>query len=287
MRIKGNTKIVGLFGYPVEHSLSPLFQNAAFTELGLNFVYLPFLVHPKDLPRAVEAIRALNLAGVNVTVPHKRKIVDYLDEVSPEVEKIGAVNTVVNQKGKLVGYNTDGKGFISSLKERRFDFQGKRVLLLGAGGAALSIGFSLLREKAEEIVLINRTQTRAVNLSNRLKRIFPSSFLRVIKFKDRDSFPGKKDVDLLINATSVGMGSGEPPLINLEGFSCRIFVYDIVYRPTRLLKEAKKRDLPYLNGLEMLISQGALSFELWTGEKAPLNKMREAIKRLRAKSRNM
>ncbi len=271
---------MGLFGYPVSHSLSPLFQNAAFAELGLNFVYLSFLVHPKDLARAIEAIRILNFTGVNVTVPHKEKIVDYLDEVSLEAEKIGAVNTVVNQEGKLVGYNTDGRGFISSLKGRRFNPRAKKVLLLGAGGAALSIGFSLLRERAGEVVLINRTQTRALDLSNRLKRLFPSSFLRVIKFKDRNSFPGREDMELLINATSVGMEAGDPLLINLEGFSPEIFVYDIVYnRPTQLLREAKKRNLPYLNGLGMLISQGALSLELWTGEKAPLDKMSEAVER--------
>jgi len=162
MRINGNTKVVGLFGYPVNHSLSPLFQNAAFAELGLNFAYFPFLVHPKDLSRAVEAIRTLNLVGVNVTVPHKEKIVNYLDETSPEVKKIGAVNTVVNQKGRLIGYNTDGEGFINSLKEKRFNPRGKRVLLLGAGGAAVSIGFSLLREKAKNVVLINTTYPRAI-----------------------------------------------------------------------------------------------------------------------------
>lgn len=280
MKINGNTKVVGLFGYPVNHSLSPLFQNAAFAELGLNFVYIPFLVHPKDLSRAVEAIKALNLAGVNVTVPHKEKIVPYLDEVSPEVEKIIAVNTVVNQKGKLVGYNTDGQGFISSLRQRGFNLRGKRVLLLGAGGAALSIGFSLLREKVGEIVLINRTYNRAIDLSNRLKKIFPNSSLRVIKFEDRNFFAGREDIDLLVNATSVGMRAGDPLLINLKGFSCKIFIYDIVYnRPTELLKEAKKRNLPHLNGLGMLIFQGALSFELWTGRKAPLNKMREAVEK--------
>jgi len=280
MRIKGNTKVVGLFGYPVNHSLSPLFQNAAFAELGLNFAYFPFLVHPKDLSRAVEAIRTLNLVGVNVTVPHKEKIVNYLDETSPEVKKIGAVNTVVNQKGRLIGYNTDGEGFINSLKEKRFNPRGKRVLLLGAGGAAVSIGFSLLREKAKKVVLINRTYPRAINLSNRLKRIFPNSFLRVIKFEDRNSFPGREDIDLLINATPVGMRSGDSLLINIKGFSSKVFVYDIVYnQPTKLLKEAKKRNLSHLNGLEMLISQGALSFELWTGRKAPIDKMRKALKK--------
>ncbi|NQS90446.1 shikimate dehydrogenase [Patescibacteria group bacterium] len=280
MRIKGNTKVVGLFGYPVNHSLSPLFQNAAFAELGLNFAYFPFLVRPKDLSRAVEAIRTLNLVGVNVTVPHKEKIVNYLDETSPEVKKIGAVNTVVNQKGRLIGYNTDGEGFINSLKEKRFNPRGKRVLLLGAGGAAVSIGFSLLREKAKKVVLINRTYPRAINLSNRLKRIFPNSFLGVIEFEDRNSFPGREDIDLLINATPVGMRSGDSLLINIKGFSSKVFVYDIVYnQPTKLLKEAKKRNLSHLNGLEMLISQGALSFELWTGRKAPIDKMRKALKK--------
>jgi len=278
MRIKGNTKVVGLFGYPVNHSLSPLFQNAAFAELGLNFVYLPFLVHPKNLPQAVKAIKALNLVGVNVTVPHKQKIVPYLDEISPEVEKIGAVNTVVNQKGRLVGYNTDGEGFVNSLREKGFNLRGKRILLLGAGGAALSIGFSLLREKVGEIILVNRTYNRAIDLLNRLKKISPNALLRVIKFEDRNFFPEREDIDLLINATSVGMSPEDPLLINLKGFSSKVFVYDIVYnRATGLLGEAKKRNLFHLNGLGMLIHQGALSFELWTGRKAPLDKMREAM----------
>ncbi len=151
MKITGKTRITGLYGYPVEHTLSPSMHNAAFEHLGIDYCYLPFSVPPDSLKSAVEAIRALNLAGVNVTIPHKESVIPYLDNVSEEASFIGAVNTIVNQDGKLTGYNTDGRGFMRSLSENNILTDNKKVLIVGAGGASRAIGY-YLSEKADEVV---------------------------------------------------------------------------------------------------------------------------------------
>ena len=280
MRISGETKVVGLFGYPISHTLSPLMQNVAFREAGVNFIYLPFSVKSGDLERATRAIPALGMVGINVTIPHKEKIIDYLDEVSPEVEKIGAVNTVVNRGGRLIGYNTDGEGFIESLRTKGLSLKGKEVLLLGAGGAALAISVFLLKEGINHLVLINRTYSRALKLIHRLKKIASSQVkLEVFEFKKRNSFPGREKIDLLINTTSLGMHQQDPTAVDVNCFSTSTYVYDIVYnRKTRLLEEAEKRGMSCQGGVDMLIHQGALSFKIWTGKEPPLEKMKKAVK---------
>ncbi|MBA7666403.1 Shikimate dehydrogenase (NADP(+)) [subsurface metagenome] len=282
MKIGGKTKIVGIFGYPLAHSLSPHLHNAAFALLGLDFVYLPFRVQSKNLDLAARAIKSLNIVGVNVTIPHKEEIIAYLDEVTPEARMMGAVNTVSNRKGRLIGYNTDGQGFIDSLKkEGRFDPRGKRVMLLGAGGAARAISSVLIRQGIASLIIVNRTQRRGEELAHHLKRIFKNRCpIDLLEFNQRSFWGGVREINLFVNATSVGMHPEDHLLINLDLFSPDTFVYDVVYnRKTELLEAAEEQDLPCLGGLGMLIHQAALSFEIWTHRKAPLQKMREAVEK--------
>jgi shikimate dehydrogenase len=282
MKISGETKIVGIFGYPLAHTLSPHLHNTAFAELELDFVYLPFWVQSKNLDLAAGAIKSLNMVGVNVTIPHKEQIISYLDEVTPEARMVGAVNTVFNRKGRLIGYNTDSQGFINSLKEEgRFDPRGKRVMLLGAGGAARAISSVLIREGIASLIIVNRTQRRGKELARHLKGIFKNSCsIDLLEFNQRSFWEGVREINLLVNATSVGMHAEDHLIINLDLFSPGTFVYDVVYnRKTELLEVAEERNLPFLGGLGMLIHQAALSFEIWTHRKAPLQKMREAAEK--------
>ena len=279
-KIDGKTKIAGVFGYPVEHSLSPLFHNAAFARLGLNFVYLPFPVRPEELKIAVESIRSLDMVGVNVTIPHKEKILAHLDEISPEAKAIGAVNTIHNKEGKLIGYNTDGDAFIESLrKQGGFDPKNKNVFLLGAGGAAYAISFALIKSGIKKLVFVNRTYSRGRVLLEHLRNIFQDKCqLSLVEFIKKKANLTISEIDLLINATSVGMHSGDPLLITPEILPPNIFIYDVVYnRKTPLLKLAEEKKLASLGGLDMLVYQGALSFEIWTGQKAPVKTMKEAL----------
>lgn len=279
-KIDGKTKVTGLFGYPVEHSLSPLFHNAAFASLGLNFIYLPFAVKPEELKAAVKSVMSLNMVGVNVTIPHKEKVLPYLDQISPEAKAIGAVNTIHNKRGKLTGYNTDGDGFIESLKKQGgFDPNDKNVFLLGAGGAAYAISFALIKGGIKKLILTNRTYSKGKGLLEHLKKIFQDNHqLCLVEFEERNSSFIMSEVDLLINATSIGMHSGDPLLIAPEILPPNIFIYDVVYnRETPLLKLAEERNLASLGGLDMLIYQGALSFEIWTGQKASIETMKDAL----------
>lgn len=280
MNISGKTKVVGIFGYPIAHSLSPLLHNAAFEKLKMDFVYLPFLIKPPELKRAVQGIKALNLIGINVTVPHKQAIIPFLDELSPEASLIGAVNTVHHCQGKLIGYNTDGAGFIESLsQEGGFDPRGKRVLLLGAGGAASAITFSLVEKKVSELFIANRTFKKAQELVDRLKKTASSScYLAPLKLGELSGTNLLPKIDLLINATSLGMFPEDPPPLSPHWLLSSLFYYDVVYnRRTQLLKAAADKQIRYLDGQEMLIHQAALSFNIWTNQKAPLRKMRRVI----------
>lgn len=237
---------MGIFGYPIVHSLSPVLHNAAFAKLGLDFVYLSFPVKPEDLEDAVKAIKSLNMVGVNVTIPHKRKVLDYLDEVDHEARMMTSVNTILHQDGRLIGYNTDGEGFLESLRrEGEFDPQGKRTFVIGAGGVACAISFALVKAGIKSIILTNRTPEKAKILLERLKKnVKDQCKFSLVDFSQRNS-PGIMDkVDLFINATSVGMHAGDSVLINPDIFPSNIFVYDVVYnRKTELLKEAEERNL--------------------------------------------
>lgn len=283
MTITGETKISGIFGYPVSHSISPAIHNAAFKALGLDMVYLPFEVKPSDLKHAVTGIKALGLLGVNITIPHKETVIKFLDHVSEEAAIIGAVNTIVNKDGQLIGYNTDGRGYASSLREETdFNPKDKNIVMLGSGGAARGILAALAEQKPKAIVIANRTVSRAAMLVRFFKPRFPW-----IKFEaaglDKNSLEKHfEDAHLIINATSVGMKQAQAIEVPFDALSKNAIVSDIVYNPlkTALLKKAGKLSLATHSGLGMLIHQAALSFNLWTGMDAPIDVMRKAALKL-------
>ncbi|MDR9757915.1 MAG: shikimate dehydrogenase [Thermoanaerobacterales bacterium] len=279
MGIKGMTKVYGLFGDPVEHSLSPIMQNTAFQALGLDCVYLPFLVQSKDIGSAVQAVRALHLGGVNLTIPLKERVLPYLDEVEKEAEFIGAVNTIVNRNGRLCGYNTDAPGFLASLKAAGFNPSGKNTVILGAGGAARAVSFALAQGGAAGINILNRSVEKAEKLAQDLKAAYqvPTG----VGDLSSDLAAALKGAELLVNATPVGMypNHTSAPLLTRNQLHQRLLVCDLIYNPlqTRLLEEAEAANCRFLSGVGMLVWQGALAFQLWTGEKPPAALMEEAV----------
>lgn len=269
MDVSGKTKITGLFGFPVEHTLSPAMHNAAFKSLGLDICYLPFKVAPEELPNAVRAVRALNLIGVNITVPHKEKVISLLDKVHEEASFIGAVNTIVNKEGTLTGYNTDGRGFISSLTEKGVLIENKEILVIGAGGASRAISY-YLSEKASRLSMYDVDKSKAKTLAGDLNKIRGNVFLL-----DKLENPGKPDI--IINATPLGLRQEDPLPINPDLITPDTVVCDLIYKKTKFLQEAENRGAITLDGLGMLLWQGVLAFELWTGIKPPVDLMRQAL----------
>ncbi|MEW6607160.1 MAG: shikimate dehydrogenase [bacterium] len=280
MNINALTKIVGLIGYPIDYTLSPVMHNAAFKELNLNFVYLPFKVKPENLNLAINGLLGLNIPGANVTIPYKEMVMKYLDEFSYEAGLIGAVNTICVDDGKLIGDNTDGKGFVASLiEEMNVDPADKKVFILGAGGAARAIGFSLAKSGIKRITFMDKDVVKAETLTTQTKHHFPKLCIETVRLEDKEFEDNIKDSDILINATPCGISGNDPVLINPDWLSSKQLVYDIIYKPvqTPLLKVAREKGCKTQNGLGMLVHQGALAFELWTGKKAPVEIMRKAV----------
>ncbi|MFA5575712.1 MAG: shikimate dehydrogenase [Tissierellaceae bacterium] len=260
--ITGKSKIYGVLGDPIAHSMSPLFQNYLLRKKGLDSLYIPIKIPPAKLGAGMDLLRE-NLAGFNVTIPHKESIMPYLDQIDPLALEYGAVNTVKLVDGKLTGYNTDGVGFVRSLERYKMDLEGKKVLLLGAGGAAKVIAFEVV--KAGGLLSIaNRNMSRAHSIRRDILKHYDSR----IDLVQLESI--SPPYDIVINSTSVGMEprSGESIVDGhvLEGAG---LVYDIVYNPpeSRLLKLGKEQGAMTINGLSMLLYQGLESFEIWTGEK--------------------
>ncbi|OGX27563.1 MAG: shikimate dehydrogenase [Omnitrophica WOR_2 bacterium RIFCSPLOWO2_12_FULL_51_24] len=282
-KIGGSSRIFGIIGFPVKHTLSPHFQNAAFASLGMDALYVPFEVASRDLKAAVRGLKALGISGVNVTIPHKQAVLPLVDELSAEAKGIGAANTIVfSRNGKAKAYNTDGEGFIRSLKgELKINPKGRSVLLFGCGGAAKAIAFVLAREGVRSISFVDQAEKRAKELAAKIKKDFPRCGTKHIPFLRSRIDEEALDSDLLVNASPVGMHKGDPCIINPKALHKDLAVYDIVYNPqaTPLLKEAKKRGIRASNGLGMLLYQGVLSFELFTGRKAPVSVMRAALKK--------
>lgn len=270
MDVTGRTKIFGIFGFPVEHTLSPSMHNAAFKALGLDMCYLPFKVHPADLPRAIEAIRALNISGVNITVPHKEKVIPFLDETDREASLIGAVNTVVNREGKLSGYNTDGRGFVKSLEEAKITTEGKKVLLVGAGGAARAIAFSLAMRGVTEIAFFDIDKEKARELSNAVQK----TGIHCSVVNEIMSLSG---FHIVINATPLGLKADDPLPFSPQLILPDTVVCDLIYKKTALLHKAEGMGAKTIDGSGMLLWQGVLAFELWTGIKPPVDVMRKAL----------
>ena len=282
--ISGKTKVCGVIGDPIEHTMSPVMHNAAFKELGLDYLYVSFRVRKEELGKAVESIRALNIRGLNVTTPHKVAIIPFLDELDPLVERIGAVNTIVNDDGVLTGYNTDATGFLQALLDKGVKPERKNTVILGAGGASRAISF-ILAERGAHLVILNRLLELdwAEELAQRISQVFKKE-VRALELNEKNLEMMLEGADILINATSVGMSPDvdETP-VPARLLKPALIVFDIVYNPiqTRLLKEAEAAGAQTIGGLDMLVWQGAIAFEKWTGRKAPLDLMRrEVIKAL-------
>jgi shikimate dehydrogenase len=255
-------------------------HNAAFNALGLNSAYIAIRVPKPTLARVMAGVRALAIAGLNVTVPHKIEIVKMLDELEESAELVGAVNTIKNVRGKLVGFNTDGEGALRALEKKAGSLGGKRVVLLGAGGAARAIAFSLAKVGAE-LSIANRTVSRARALSSDVEKRFGIK-VKSLGLARSELAKAVKEADVLINATTVGMHPNvEQTLVTADMMHQGLIVNDIVYKPleTRLLREAKRAGAETVDGLGMLVHQGALSFEIWTGRRAPIKVMEAAARR--------
>lgn len=281
------TRIVGIFGDPIAHTLSPAMHNAAFAALGLDWVYVPVRVRSRDLEDALRGMRAMGWAGINVTIPHKERVVRYLDRLSPEARLTGAVNTIVSGSRGLTGHNTDGRGFVTALAvERRFRPDGARAVILGAGGSGRGIAVALLRAGAGEIAILNRTPRRAAALARHLAEAFPRARIESGPLTPERAGKAFEGADLLVNATAVGMGPTAHRGLPLARLPRRAIVSDIVYRPARtdLLDQAARRGLRTQGGLGMLLHQGAEAFSLWTGRPAPLGVMRRALRRALARA---
>jgi shikimate dehydrogenase len=277
MQIDGSTTIVGVFGHPIAHTASPAMHNAAFKALKLNWAYAAFAVDPAKLRPALLGARDMGVRGINLTVPHKILALDIVDEVDAEARQLGAVNTVSFEAGKLRGFNTDGYGIARALKEEfGFGFKGKRVLVLGAGGAGRAIAVKAALDGALRVYVANRTAAKIEPIAREIaatktecRAVAPDALAPVMP-----------DVDVLINATSVGLKTGETLGLPAPLFGPQLFVYDTIYRPaeTELLRTATEAGARTANGLSMLLHQGARSFEIWTGQKAPLAVMRRALR---------
>lgn len=284
--------ICGIFGFPIAHSASPVIHNVAFQNLKMDGIYLPFEILPHLLKKAVEAIRILGFTGVNVTIPYKEKILPYLDRISPEARLIGAVNTIKNEDGKLLGFNTDAQGFQKALeKDWGRSLTGAHVVLIGAGGAARAVAVQAGVAGVRRLVIVNRDQNRLKKLIHHLKVHFPRMNVLGFAWQDESIRSDLESCDCVINATSLGMEEKDSMPIKPAWLHSKSYVYDLIYKPfkTRWIKEAARRGCLSSGGLDMLLHQGALSFQIWTGEKPPLELMRKAlIKHLhkKAKSKN-
>ena len=279
--INGETKIFGIIGHPVRHTSSPAMQNAALRHSGLNGIYVPFDVEPKSLGAAIEGIKSLGICGVNVTIPHKETVIKYLDHLSHEARLIGAVNTIVNKRGNLIGYNTDVSGFIKAIKEDlKFNPRRRTVFVLGAGGVAKAVGFGLAMAGAKRIIFTDVVDDKALTLACEIELKTKCECIAL-----KMNSPGIREMilnsSLLVNATPCGMHGSDPISVKADFLHKGLCVFDLVYnRETKLLKAARQKGIKAAGGLKMLLYQGAKAFELWTGKRAPVEIMRKALGRL-------
>lgn len=282
------SKLVGLIGYPVRHSISPYVQQAGFDYYQFDIRYELWETPPQEVASAVKGLREPQKLGANITTPYKEKVLPLLDELDEAAELIGAVNTIVKRDAKLIGFNTDAIGFIDALdKEGHFDAKGKKAVILGAGGAARAVCFALVNKGVESLTIVNRTFERAEALANSLRACIRDSSLcpqglgpeiTASQWRDTNISQALERSHLIVNCTTIGMKhtsqEGQSPL-RMEMIPKGVLVYDLVYNPspTPLLQLAEKAGARTLGGLAMLVYQGAASFELWTGAKAPLDIM--------------
>ncbi len=273
--MQASAKTYCIIGDPIHHSLSPAMQNAAFAAKGLNSTYIAFRVPQNELKESIESLRSINIAGFNVTTPHKTNVMKYLDELEPMAKKASAVNTVNNIEGIFRGYNTDVYGFIEPLHKRHVDFRGMHVLLIGSGGAARAVVIALAEQNAiAKLIIANRDVKRANELATLGDRL--GMKCEVVPFEKATDF--SPACDLIVNATKLGMNN-EPSVIDHLHIQKGSIVYDIVYRPmvTDLIENAKYAQASVVYGYEMLIEQGAKAFEIWTGLSAPRDAMKKNL----------
>ena len=278
------TKRVGIIGYPIRHSISPIFQQAALDHYLIDATYQAWEVEPPSLPEHIRQLRSPNTLGINVTVPHKETVIPLLDEVDDFAGAAGAVNTIVNEDGNLVGHNTDGVGFLKALEDNEhFQPQGSKVLIIGAGGSAKAVALALASRCVKEIAIANRTLERASRLAELISTHGPKVY--AISLTDSMGTLARKagESNLIVNCTTLGMKYGleeHSSPMRSEQIPATALVSDLVYNPieTPLLREAKLAGAPTLGGLDMLVYQGAASFEMWTGKKAPVEIMLNAAK---------
>ncbi len=278
MIISGKVKICGIIGDPIEHTMSPAMHNAAFDKLGLDYVFVPFLVKKEGLRQAIDGVRGLNIRGLGVTIPHKVAVMQYLDQVDDLAQKIGAVNILVNDNGILTGYNTDAGGFLRALLERGIEPKGKMVAILGAGGASRAISF-VLAQRGSDLIILNRTWDKAIELAERVSRSFGNK-IEALPLDKENIAKALGRADIMMNCTNVGMHPRvKETLVAANQLKSDMIVFDTVYNPikTQLLKEAEKAGATTISGVEMLVWQGVLAFEMWTRHKAPVEVMREAV----------
>ncbi len=271
--------VFGIIGDPINHSLSPAMHNAALQKLGLAQAYLPFRIRPQGLKAFLKNTPVRGLTGFNVTIPHKEAIIPFLASLTREAKLIGAVNTVRRRKGRWEGDNTDGRGYLASLSaDTGFSPRGKRIVILGAGGAARAVTYALAKKRPKSIVIMNRTEERARTLAQEFSGKFRTHFTALPLEKEACCwvFP---DADLVVNTTSIGMKGTRFDELDLKALPKTAIVSDLVYRPlkTPLLKQAERLKLKTHTGLGMLLHQGALAFEWLTGRRAPLAVMKKAL----------
>ena len=272
-------ELVGVFGHPVAENPTGVMQEAAFQDRSLNWRYLTIEVRPEDLAGAMVGLRAFNMRGINLTIPHKVAVIQYLDRLSPEAELMGAVNTVVREDDQLIGHNTDGKGFLrSSREDAGVDPKGKRIVFLGSGGAARAMTVELALAGAAHITIVNRTPSRGQELAKLLREKTPAE-AQFVHWQAEYVVP--PEADILVNATPVGLFPNveEMPLVVMASIRPDLLVCDVIPNPPRtaFLRAAEARGARTLDGLGMLVYQGAIAFQMWTGVEAPVNVMRRAL----------
>lgn len=280
--VTGKTRLLGLIGNPVEHSISPQLHNSLSMLKGLDLIYVPLKVDKENLEVVVKALKALEFVGFNVTIPYKREIMKFIDDNTKEAILMGAVNTVKKIEGRLYGYNTDGEGFLRAFKEAAgTGFNGKKVVMIGAGGVARPIAVKIAMDGAEKISIVNRTTQKSVELAEVVNENI-AEIVQVYNFEDKTLKMAFEESDVIINTTSVGMSPdiNKSPVENADYFRSGQIVYDVVYNPakTKFLKDAQSRGCKAIGGLGMLFYQGINAYEIWTGVKFTEKEIKEIYK---------
>ena len=287
--LNANGQLYGVIGYPVQHSLSPALHAAAFEKCQLDAQYVAVEIPPEKLSETVALMTKKPFAGWNCTLPHKIELAKLMDELADSAQKLGGVNTVLNDNGRLVGFNTDGEGWVRAIREEfSLDVRDLRIMILGAGGAGQALAKQAALERCEKLVLVNRTEARVRELAASLAPHFDSqklmgadARLKVVPWDEALIAKELDQIDLVVNATSIGLKASDAAVLPARILQPHLCVYDTIYRPakTRLLAAAEEAGARTANGLSMLLHQGALSFEIWTGNQAPLMAMKMALRK--------